>query len=350
MQSIFRLLLLVFLLQACGNADQSNSTEAETPKLAPLNITKPTIGTIERIDPSIDQLIRKDAVIEVLGKGYTWSEGPVWLPKQKWLLFSDVPENKIYRWQEGAEVELYLTPSGFTGEETDSREPGSNGLTLDAAGNLVLCQHGDRRVARYTGDLDNPTPSFETVVDRFEEKRFNSPNDLIYDSQGNLYFTDPPYGLSPAMMDDPKKELSFQGVYRLSKSGDLTLISKNMSRPNGIGISPDDQKLYVANSDPNKALWMEFTLSEDGQVESERVFYDATDRVKQEKGLPDGLKVDRKGNIWATGPGGVWIFTADAKLLGRVKPGDWGSANCGFDTDQQTLFITSNDHLVRVQL
>ena len=350
MKILFRILIIATLVNACGNSTNSTEPAAEQEQLEPLNITLPTIGTIERVDPAIDDLIRKDAVIEILGKGYTWSEGPVWLPGRNWLLFSDVPENKIYRWKEGSEVELYLTPSGFTGTETDSREQGSNGLTLDADGNLILCQHGDRRVAKFTGDFDNPTPSFETIIDRFEGKRFNSPNDLIYDSEGNLYFTDPPYGLSPAMMDDPKKELPFQGVFRLSKEGDLTLITKEMTRPNGIGVSPDGRKLYVANSDPKQAIWMEFTLNEQGTVESERVFYDATGRVGEDKGLPDGLKVDRAGNIWATGPGGVWIFDANAKLLGRIRPGDWGSANCGFDAEEKTLFITSNDHLVRVQL
>ena len=344
------LILMPLVLLACGdttNQEAETSTEEQTEAQETLN----AIGTIERLDPAFDNLVSKDAVIEVLGEGYTWSEGPVWIPNRNWLLFSDVPENKIYRWTEEDGVQVYLEPSGFTGEETNSREPGSNGLTLDKDGHLILCQHGDRRVAKFVGNFDQPGPEFETVVDKFEGKRFNSPNDLVYDKNGNLYFTDPPYGLSKEQMNDPTKELPFQGVYRLSASGKLSLISKDMTRPNGIGLSPDGAKLYVANSDPKAALWNEFTLNEDGTVAAQKVFYDATsDAGKENPGLPDGLKVDQQGNIWATGPGGVWVFDANGKVLGKIRPGAWGSANCGFDADEKTLFVTSDNYLVWVVL
>ncbi len=347
MKNLLYTTLLIFFVFNCNN---QTKTMEETSEETDGQTEKQTIGTIERLDSGIDALISEDAVIEVLGEGFTWSEGPVWLSDKEWLLFSDVPENRVYRWREESGVEVYLEPSGFTGEETDSREPGSNGLTLDAAGNLILCQHGDRRIARFTGDFEDPKPQFETIIDRYEGKRFNSPNDLVYDAAGNLYFTDPPYGLNKDMMNDPKKELPFQGVYRLSAEGDLALITKEMSRPNGIGLSPDGQTLYVANSDPEKAIWMTFQLNENGAVESENLFYDATEWVGKEPGLPDGLKVDRQGNIWATGPGGVWVFNAEGTVLGKIKPGDWGSANCGFDEEEETLFITSDNYLVRVVL
>ena len=219
-------------------------------------------------------------------------------------------------------------------------------MILDAADNLVLCQHGDRRMGRMTAPLNNPKPVFETIIDKYEGKRFNSPNDAVYDSQGNLYFTDPPYGLE-GNMNDPTKEIDFQGVYRYSKDGQLSLIADKITRPNGIGFSPDEKTLYVASSDPDKAIWVAFELNEDGAVVNERLFYDGTG--SEGKGLPDGLKVDKKGNIWATGPGGVWVFNPAGKVLGKIKTGE-ATSNCAFDTDQKTLYMTCDDYLMRIKL
>ncbi len=332
-----------FLLCAC----QSSTTKTETNKATSVEKAAfKTTGSVERLTEAINDLIPKDAKIEVLADGFTWTEGPLWVEDGQYLLFSDIPPNRIMKWSEKEGLSLYLTPSGYTGKTPRKGEPGSNGLILDANGNLVLCQHGDRRMAKMTTPLTNPQPQFETIIDKYEGKRFNSPNDAIYDSQGNLYFTDPPYGLE-GNMDDPAKEIPFQGVYRYSKEGQLSLISDKITRPNGIGLSPDEKTLYVACSDPKAATWTAFTLNEDGTVASERLLHDATG--SKEKGLPDGLKVDKKGNIWATGPGGVWVFNPKGEVLGKIKTGE-ATSNCALDADQKTLYMTCDDYLMRIKL
>jgi gluconolactonase len=302
-----------------------------------------TLGRIERIDPRFDQLVPKDAEIEVLADGFNWSEGPVWVPKGQYLLFSDVPENTVFQWKEGQGVRVFLKPSGYTGSTPRGGEPGSNGLILDSSGRLVLCQHGDRRVARRDDD------HFTTLADHYQGKRFNSPNDAVYKSNGDLYFTDPPYGLLK-LNDDPAKELDFNGVYRLSTHGDVTLLTKELTFPNGIAFAPDEKTLYVANSDPDKAVWMAFEVKEDGTLGKGRVFFDATRwAIEGQKGLPDGMKVDRDGNLFATGPGGVHVFAPDGTHLGRFDTGV-ATANCGWGDDGSTLYITADMYLCRVKL
>ena len=303
----------------------------------------PTLGTIERNDPRLDKLIPPGSKVEKLAEGYDWSEGPVWARNGGFLLFSDVPMNTVYRWKEGmSKPEVFLKPSGYTGTTPRGGEPGSNGLIMDSQGRLVLCQHGDRRVARLEADR-----SFKTLVDNYEGKKLNSPNDGVYHSDGSLYFTDPPYGLI-GKNDDPKKELPFNGVYRLSPKGELTLLTKEMTYPNGIGLSPDEKTLYVANSDPEKAIWMAFPLKADGTVGTGRVFFDATRGVKTLKGLPDGLKVDKDGNLFATGPGGVLIFAPDGTHLGTLNTGE-ATANVGWGDDGSTLYITADMYLGRLK-
>lgn len=303
-----------------------------------------TLGTIERLDPRFDAIVPKDAKVERLADGFDWSEGPVWVNKEGgYLLFSDVPRNVVYRWDAQGGVRPFLKPSGYTGAVERGGEPGSNGLTLDPQGRLVLMQHGDRRVAR----LDEG--KFTTLADKFEGKRFNSPNDGTFDRQGNLYFTDPPYGL-PKGADDPTKEIPFQGVYRLAPDGKVTLLTKEMTRPNGIGLSPDEKTLYVANSDPEKAVWMAFPINTDGTLGAGKVFFDSTPWVKQgKKGLPDGLKLDTAGNLYATGPGGVHVFAPDGTHLGTFSTGE-ATANCGWGDDGSTLYITADMYLGRVKL
>jgi gluconolactonase len=302
-----------------------------------------TIGSIERKDPKIDELIPKDAVIEVLAGGFKWTEGPVWDKKANALLFTDIPNNRVMKWSEKEGVKTFLEPSGYTGKDKfTGYEPGANGLAFDKDGFLILCQHGDRRISRLRDG------KFETLVDKYMGKRLNSPNDLVIAKNGDIYFTDPPYGL-PKLMDDPGKELDFQGVYRLSPKGDLTLLTKEMSRPNGIGLSPDEKKLYVANSDPDKAIWMEFPINDDGSLGAGKLIFDATEQVKAKKpGLPDGLKVDQKGNIFATGPDGVFVFAADHTYLGKIVIGD-KNANCGWGDDGTVLYICANDKIVRIK-
>jgi gluconolactonase len=307
-----------------------------------------TIGSIDRKDPKIDQLIPKDAKIEVLAGGFKWTEGPVWDKKDNALLFTDIPNNRVVRWSAKDGVKDFLKPSGYTGKEPfKGYEPGANGLTFDKDGSLILCQHGDRRVARLKS-RDGVTGTFEVLAEKYMGKRLNSPNDLVFAKNGDLYFTDPPYGL-PGQMKDPAKELDFQGVYRLNPKGELTLLTKEMSRPNGIGLSPDEKTLYVANSDPDKAIWMAFPIQADGKLGAGKVIHDATAEAKAGKpGLPDGLKVDQKGNIFATGPDGVFVFTPDLAYLGKIVIGD-RNANCAFGDDGSMLYICANDKLVRVK-
>ncbi|WP_019670111.1 SMP-30/gluconolactonase/LRE family protein [Eudoraea adriatica] len=305
-------------------------------------------GEIEAYEESLWSVIPEASMIEVLAAGHDWTEGPLWLPEQEMLLYTDIPRNAIYSWKEGEEAKMYLKPSGFMGENFEGSEPGANGLLLNSEGELVLCQHGERQIALMQSSLVEPAANYTTLASAYKGKRFNSPNDAAYKSNGDLYFTDPPYGL-PKRMEDPDKELDYQGVYRLSKEGELTLLTTEFTRPNGIAFSPDEKKLYVANSDPELAIWKVFDVLEDGSIRNGRTFYDATGMVAQEKGLPDGLKVDNEGNIFATGPGGVFIFSPEGRVLGKIKTGQ-ATSNCAFNADKSTLYITADSYVLRVRL
>lgn len=304
----------------------------------------PVLGKIERFDPAFDRLVAPGAVIELLAdKKFLWSEGPVWDAPKRRLLFSDIPRNMIWEWSEAAGLKQFLQPSGYTGAEPfTGQEPGSNGLTFNKAGELILCQHGDRRLAKLSGG------KFVTLVDRYEGKRLNSPNDLVIKSNGDIYFTDPPYGL-PKRMEDPAKQLDFQGVYRLSPRGELTLLTRELGRPNGLAFSPDERTLYVANSDPDKAIVMAYPVKSDGTLGTGKIFFDVT-KAAQEKqpGLPDGMKVSRDGTVWATAPGGVLVYSPAGKHLGTLATGV-PTANLAFGDDGSTLFITADKNLARLR-
>lgn len=302
----------------------------------------PGIGKIHRYDPRLDQILAPDTKIEAIGFGFEWAEGPVWIKDGGYLLFSDIPRNSIMKWKEGEGVTLFLKPSGYTGVVDYGHEPGTNGLTVDSQGRLVSCEHGDRRIARLEKDGGK-----RTLVDNYMGRRLNSPNDLVYKSNGDLYFTDPPYGL-PKNWDDPRRELDFCGVYRLSKDGKLTLLTKDLTRPNGLAFSPDEKKLYVAVSDPKKAIVMEYPMNDDGTLGTGRVFADLTESVDKLPGLPDGMKVDRNGNLFTTGPGGIYIFASDGKRLGRIETGE-KTANCAWGGDGSTLYMTADMYLCRVK-
>lgn len=307
-----------------------------------------TTGSIERLDASLNDIISETAVVEILAEGYEWSEGPLWIESKKMLLFSDVPTNTAYKWTEEKGAEVYLKPSGETDSEPSQRkEPGSNGLTLDPEGRLVLCQHGDRRVARMNAPLDRPEVSFTSLADNYDGKKFNSPNDVTFRSNGDFFFTDPPYGLPTQSEDDPIREIPFQGVYKVSTDGKVTLLIDSITRPNGIALTPDEKTLMIANSDPNKPIWYAFDLTENDSLINARIFYDATG--EKGGGLPDGFKIDKQGNVFASGPGGVWIFNKDGKVLGKINLPAHAS-NCALADNDQTLYITCDMYVLRVKM
>ena len=344
--------LLLLLIYACHPVQNSeNETKEDSLATTDENTKKefPYVkGEIERLDPALDKIIPVDAKMEVIAEGYNWSEGPLWLKDQQMLIYSDVPENKIFSWTEKDGAKLYLEPSGFTTAPTREGELGSNGLFLSPEGKLMLCQHGDRRVARMDAPLDKPKAEYTTVVDKYDGKKFSSPNDGIYDSKGNLYFTDPPYGLVK-QAEDPAREMDYCGVFLHTKDGKTILLAKENSRPNGIALSLDEKTLYVANSDPKAAYWKAYPVKADGTVGEGKTFLDVTDKTKTEKGLPDGLKIDNQGNLFATGPGGVLIISPDGKHLGTLKTGE-ATANCGFNEDKSVLYITADAYIMRIKL
>ena len=305
-------------------------------------------GSFEARKDAFWDLVPRDARLEILAEGHDWTEGPLWVEAENMLLYTDIPRNAVYGWKEGRGASVYLKPSGYMGEDFEGEEPGANGLILDQQGSLVLCQHGERRIARMLAPLDAPMPEYEALATTYEGKRFNSPNDATYKSNGDLYFTDPPYGL-PKQVDDPAKELPFQGVYRLSADGKVSLLTNSLSRPNGIAFSPDERVLYVANSDPEKAIWMTYDLTDDGQIGNGRILYDATDQVPDHLGLPDGMKVHSSGTLFATGPGGLFLFSPEGDLLGRIYTGQ-ATANCAFNEDESYLYITADSYLLRLKM
>ena len=323
---------------------QQPAPEQPAPEQPAVQPRQPAFGKIERLDPRLDDLIAPGTQIEKLAEGFDWSEGPLWHRQGNYLLFSDVPKNVVHKWDPAdGRTSEFLKPSGYTGSAPRGGEPGSNGLTFDKDGRLVLCQHGDRRVSRVESD-----GKWTTLADRFGDKRFNSPNDLCYDRNGNLYFTDPPYGLE-GKNQDPKKELDFNGVYLLRKDGRLVLLTKGFTFPNGIALSPDEKTLYVAQSDPKQPIIRSFEVKDDGTLTNAKVLFDATALMQQGgKGLPDGLKVDERGNVFATGPGGVLVISRDGKHLGTINTGQ-ATANCGWGGDGSDLYITADMYVCRVK-
>ncbi|NNE48386.1 MAG: SMP-30/gluconolactonase/LRE family protein [Rhodothermales bacterium] len=328
-------ILGLLLLGACTTPVPSNNTD---------HARVDTIGYLEVAHPDFHRLVPSDARIEILAEGFTWSEGPVWIPDGGYLLFSDVPENMIYRWDEQDGLSVWLSPSGETGYASGAHE-GSNGLLLNKDGELVLCQHGDRRVAKMNADLEDPQPLFTTLADQFNGKRFNSPNDAAYHRSGDLYFTDPPYGLTEAS----NSELGFQGVFRLSTGGVVELLTDDLARPNGIAFSPDGSTLYVANSDHERAVWVAYDVGDDGMLSNARTFFDASRWSGSRSGLPDGLKVDDQGNLFATGPGGVVVLAPDSTHLGTIRL-PVPAANVAFGDDGRYLYITADMYLLRIRL
>jgi gluconolactonase len=295
-------------------------------------------GKVIRAASELDRIVPPGAQIERLVGGFAFTEGPVWM-RAGYLLFSDIPNNVIRKWQPGEGVSVFRQKSGFEGQ--GSGLIGSNGLTLDKQGRLIICEHGNRRVSRIESD-----GRLLVLADRFEGKRLNSPNDAVCSSDGALYFSDPPYGL--AKQDaDPAKELNFNGVYRMA-GGKVRLLYRDLTRPNGLAFSPNGKYLYVANSDPARKIWMRFDVRKDGGIANGKVFYDVTSQTAD--GLPDGMKVDSKGNLYCTGPGGIWVFSPDGKHLGTIQPAEV-PANCAWgDKDGKGLYMTARTGLYRIRL
>lgn len=310
--------------------------------------TYPLTGSIEWLSDEMNQFLEKTDRPEVLAEGYAWTEGPLWIEEGQYLLFSEIPPNNVHKWKEGEGASLYLHPSGYTGSSERTGEPGSNGLVLSPEGRLVLCQHGDRRMAYMNAPLDDPRPEYVSLAESYEGKRFNSPNDAAYHSSGDLYFTDPPYGLQQRE-NDPERELDFFGVFRLTKDGNVELLIDSLSRPNGIAFSPDEKFVYIANSDPKKAIWAVYEITKEGHFANGSILLDMTHMVPERRGLPDGLKVHSGGYIFATGPGGVLIISPDGRHIGTIQTGK-ATSNCAFDTNEKYLYMTANDMLMRIAI
>ncbi|MDP6536318.1 MAG: SMP-30/gluconolactonase/LRE family protein [Gammaproteobacteria bacterium] len=325
--------ILVTLLTSCGGDDGGNTSEVEQTG------TTDNAGMVERVDPRLDALVPVDANIEKLAGGFAFTEGPVWDRRTNQLYFSDLRSNAIHTWSDAAGLGTFLQPV-FEG---DAGHPsvGSNGLNMDSQGRLLLMEHGNRVVSRIEND-----GSRTTLVDRYRGMRLNSPNDSAWHSNGWLYFTDPPYGLA-GVEEDPLRELDYNGIYRLSPEGEIQLLERNQTRPNGIAFSPDEQTLYVANSDAGNKVWYAYNVVGNSIIGNPRVFYDVNDQSTV--GAADGLKVDINGNLFATGPGGVWVFDPDGTHLGTIKP-DEVPANVAWGDDGSTLYMTARTGLYRIRL
>jgi gluconolactonase len=308
---------------------------------------KPLI-TLQQIDPQFSSIVSKTAKAEILADGFLWSEGPVWVESHKMFLFSDVKKNIIYKWTKEKGKEVYLRPSGYTGTIPRGGELGSNGLGLNIKGQLVICQDGDRVVSIMDAPLDKPQPKFVKIAVNYKGKKFDSPNDLAFLSNGDIYFTDPPYGLEKNV-DDPLKEARYQGVYKISANGKITLLTDTITRPNGIAFFPGGKTILISNSDPAKAYWYAYDLDKNGLFINGRIFYSANAAAKTAAGMPDGLKIDKKGHVFASGPGGIWVFNRAGKLLGKILVNDLAS-NCSLSGDEKTLYVTSNHRVLKIAL
>jgi gluconolactonase len=300
-----------------------------------------SLPRIERLDPRFDKLVPSGAKLERIADGFGWAEGPAWNAATEELFFSDVETNHMHAWSEKNGTRTVLEKAGYVRSDPfTGREPGSNGIAFDAQGRVVFCQHGERRISRLEADATRTV-----LVDRYQGKRLNSPNDLVYSRAGDLFFTDPPFGL-PGTYDDPERELSFTGVYRLKTSGELELLTRELEGPNGIGLSPDERTLYVANNSPTRPLWMAYELRADGTLGPGRELFDAMPFTATRKGFPDGLKVGKNGHLFAAGPEGIYVLTAEGEHLGTLFFGQL-TANCAFD-EQGRLYVTADSAIYRL--
>jgi gluconolactonase len=304
-----------------------------------------TTGRIVRQTPALDQVLAPDAQLEVVASGYSHIEGPLWVPDSSMLLFSDTPSRTIYRWKEAGGISVFLKSSGYTGRMPYSKEPGSNGLTLDEQGNLLICEHGDRRLASLP--LSQKSGK-RTLTDNFQGKRYNSPNDVVRAPGGAIYFTDPPFGL-PKQAQDPLRQLPYTGVFRRAADGQLTAEITDVPFANGLAFSPDNRTFYVSNADSLRPLILAYEVGKNGKLSKPRPFFDMTKLPRAHfKEVPDGLKVDQAGNVYATGFGGLLIISPQGQLLGTVDPGEVVS-NCAWGDDGHSLYLMATTFVCRLR-
>jgi gluconolactonase len=343
-------ILTAFLLTTLLSCNNNSNTKSAMYK---------TTGTIIQYDEALSSIIDTTTKAEIIAEGYEWSEGPLWIEKHNMLLFSDVPMNTVYKWTAEKGAEVYLKPSGYTGTTPSKcKEPGSNGLTLDTDGHLVLCQHGDRAVSLMDAPFDMPAAKFITLVNKYDNKKLNSPNDLVFNSSGELFFTDPPYGLLTQNDNDAAKEIPFNGVYKVKKDGTVILLVDSITRPNGLAFLPGEKQILIANSDPAKPVWYIYDVAGDSLTNARpdepfgrgKIFYSAAEERKtMQHGLPDGLKINKEGIVFATGPGGVYIFNSEGKKLGLIKLEN-ATSNCAFSPDEKILYVTNDMYVLRIRL
>ena len=351
----FHQLALIAIVLLCLTIMAVRNSPGQTQPAAVIETESSTPLKVDRLDPSIDRIIPADAKLERIASGFKWIEGPVWAEGS--LYFADIPGNNIRMWTPGAGVSTFLKPSGYKGSgDYGGPEPGSNGMTLDTRGRLTVAGHAQRDVYRIESLKSGAAVT--VLADKYEGKALNSPNDLVYKSDGSLYFTDPPYGLRTQKDDDPEKQLKVNGVYRIPHaleqkagtapaSSELQLLITGLTRPNGIAFSPDEKYLYVNNSQPKK-IWMRYRVKPDGTLTDAKLLYDAT--ADKRPGSPDGMKVDKEGNIYSTGPGGVWIFSPEGKPLGTILFGEKTANVTWAGPDHKMLYITASSSVYRVHL
>jgi len=313
---------------------------------------------LEKSDAGIDAIVPAGAKLEKIATGFTWTEGPIWI-HEGYLLFADIPANAIHKWVPGwSNSKIFIQPSGWTeAAPFGGKEPGSNGMTLDPRGRLTVAGHARRNVWRL--ETMDAHGQITVLADSYQGKRLNSPNDLVYKSDGSLYFTDPPYGLATQSDEDPKKQLKVNGVYRIEGAAKqapgappahdkIQLLISDITRPNGLCFSPDEKYLYVNSSDLKKKIWMRYVVKPDGSVTDGKLISDATSDPRE--GGPDGMKVDQKGNIYSTGPGGIWIFSPELQHIGTIDLPEKAANMAWGDADGKTLYITDSTSVYRIKL
>jgi len=337
--------MCLHLIAGCHESESSDSNKEEPTAVDSI------YGRIEVFDATAYEFLDTSATLKVIGRGYDWSEGPVWIPSKQMLLFSDVLQNKIYQWSEDDSAKVFLFPSGYTDKAARDGENGSNGLTIDQHGSLLLCQSGNRQVAMLSSAYDKPLPVFRVLSSGYKGKKFNSPNDLVTDRAGNIYFTDPVYGL-PLQANDPTRELNFEGVYKIDTTGNTTLLIDSISRPNGIAFSPDEKTLYVASSDSEKPRWYAYRLNQQKKIIGGGILVDATSMKKQAEvdQRPDGMKVDNQGHLFCSGPDGINVFSPAGKRLALIRVHKRRTSNCAFDENKKTLYMTADDLVLSIRL